>query len=172
MKNYIKYPLVLGSIALCSGLLIGGLYVLTSPTIMNNIAREEEAALVSIYSSSSDTPYIYNVVEREFDNDLLKKVWTVSDSDNLIGLIYRASGKNPYGSISLMIGFNVEGAIHGEVKLIENTQSFANEVNTWMTNTDFHNIDTIDTKCGATYGAELVKELIKAAHNDVLKGGF
>lgn len=73
-----------------------------------------------------------------------------------------------------MIGIS-DGSVCA-VEIITNTQSFSKVVNQYVNDLDNldinnQNIDDLDVKCGATYGAKLVKELINVAL-DHYQGGY
>ena len=55
MKRFIKFPLVLGVVALCSGALLAGVYKLTEDTIRENKVERQTSALKGLFSSISDS---------------------------------------------------------------------------------------------------------------------
>lgn len=173
MKNYIKFPLVLGLISACSGLLIGGVYMLVNPTIVNNQNATELAARQEVFAEAT----AFDKIERDFsDCTYLKEVYAATNEDGLLGYLYRGEGANSYGAISLYAGIIPDevGTLK-TVSLLENTQSYASIVNDWVNVTFLAPIDdtnSIDVSCGATRGATIVKNIVLEAQADYLKGGF
>jgi hypothetical protein len=55
MKKAIKFPLVLGIVALCSGLLLSGTYNLTKNTIIEHKVERQTSALKNLFSKISDS---------------------------------------------------------------------------------------------------------------------
>ena len=190
MKNF-KISATLGMISLVCALLIALVNMLSKPIIEANEKRTELATCQAIFSD-------YDQDKSKEETDLsgrdsrIKKIIYVysSTSDISIGTIYKVSGKNAYGNITLMVGINKEGnVIH--VEFLENGQSYASTVNNHVSanypsseSTDVHigaykkaeskdidelsgsDVAAIDVKCGATFGATLVKELVTVAVND------
>ena len=66
MKRFIKFPLVLGIVALCSGSLLAGVYHLTEDTIRENRIERQTSALKNLFSSISDSKEI--ALNEEDDN--------------------------------------------------------------------------------------------------------
>lgn len=55
MKKIIRFPLVLGVVALCSGLLLAGTYNLTEKTIRENKVERQTAALKGLFDKIDDS---------------------------------------------------------------------------------------------------------------------
>ena len=55
MKQIIKFPLVLGAVALCSGLLLAGTYNLTEKTIRENKIERQTSALKQLFEKIDDS---------------------------------------------------------------------------------------------------------------------
>lgn len=191
MKNF-KISATLGAIALVCALLIALINMVTSPIIAANDKKTELETCKEIFEA-----YDEGKSESKSDNDLsgknsaIQKIIYAKDSaGSSLGTIYKVSGKNAYGTITLMVGIDANNSVC-QVEFIENGQSFASTVNNHVLanypsseSTDVHvgaysngntekisalsssTIDSIDVKCGATYGATLVKDLVKIAQND------
>ena len=144
-----------------SGALIVCLNHFTEPIIEENNKRIEQEKLAQIYQDATFTK-----VENVSGVDVL---YEAHQNNELVGYVYKVSGKNAYGAISLLVGINPDGLIKRSV-MLENTESFATEVNNHFASS-YHEdmslaeVDSVDVKCGATYGAKLVKELINQALN-------
>ena len=189
MKNF-KISATLGMISLVCALLIALVNMLSKPIIEANEKRTELATCQAIFSD-----YDQEKSKEETDlsgrDSRIKKIIVANDkSGNLLGKIYKVPGNNAYGNITLMVGINKEGnVIH--VEFLENGQSYASTVNNHVSanypsseSTDVHigaykkaeskdidelsgsDLAAIDVKCGATFGATLVKELVTVAAND------
>ena len=88
----------------------------------------------------------------------------------MLGNVYTVSGKNSYGSIVLLVGISSEGKLVS-IEFLENGQSYSGEVqahvdNKYSAGLTLSDVTAIDTNCGATYGANTVKELVTIAFND------
>jgi electron transport complex protein RnfG len=183
MKNYLKVAGILGAITLICAVLIGLMNMLTSPIIKKN----EEETIQNTYARIYEE-YSYNE-EVEFKDStgyIVSKVEAFDSNGNSLGYIYTTSGKNAYGEVSLMIGIrNLEVY---DVEFLTNTESFASTVNSHVKENypsssediieinpygsedtidvgalDSDALSAIDTSCGATYGATLVKNMVSAA---------
>lgn len=163
-KKIIKIAICLMLIAGISGALIVAVDKLTAPIIEENNINQENKALQEIYSNAD-----FKIVEENVSKSIVK-VSAALENGILKGYVYRLSGKNAYGVISLLVGINKDGTIE-KVVFLENGQSFASKVTSHVDNTyqnglvNSSNISDVDTKCGATYGAKLVKSLITDAIN-------
>ncbi len=169
MKKNILTGIILMIIAAMSGLAISGINKVTSPIIEKN-TQEKEIKLCknifSIYDSNNSQTTLSG-----FNNDAIsKKVVAIDSNKAPLGVIYIVSGRNAYGPISLLVGISNDGKLVS-VEFLENGQSFGNEVsnhvdNKYVNGLTLDNIEGIDTKCGATYGAKTVKELVSIAFAD------
>lgn len=172
MKNYIKYPLILGTISAVSGLLIGGIYMLTSQVIASNNEKAELLARQEIFPDAS-----FTLIERNFEqSEYIEEVYSASIDSSIIGYIYLTDGQNEYGNIKIYVGLNNDatGSLKN-ISILENTQSYASTVNAWVDSTfidPIEDINSIDVNCGATRGATLIKNMILEAQSDFQKGGF
>lgn len=172
MKNYIKYPLILGTISALSGLLIGGIYMLTNQVINANNEKAELAARQEIFPNAS-----FDLVDRDFtQSEYIEELYSASIDNSVIGYIYLTDGQNDYGNIKIYVGLNNDsnGSLK-DISILENTQSYASTVNSWVDSTFANPIDdvnAIDVSCGATRGAALIKDMILEAQADFQKGGF
>ena len=166
--KYFKTALVLCLICGICALLIASINLLTAPIIENNKIKTQDKACSEIYPNMN-----YEEVELNNASSEIEKKWIAKDGDTLKGYIYSVSGKNSYGNISLLVGINTDGSVE-RVVLTTNTQSYArvvkNHVADVYNNGHVTSLDDVDVKCGATYGATLVKELIQVAVNDYLGG--
>ena len=183
MKKYFKVSLILGLITLICAALIALMNMVTSKVIENNEKKVIEETYTSIFSD-----YSYNEKREYKDNSgyIKAKVEAFDKDGKSLGFIYTLEGKNSYGGISLMVGINNLEVI--DVEFLSNTESFASTVNSHVKEnypskeekiieiTPYgksgkndvdslteEEIDNIDTSCGATFGATLVRNLIAAA---------
>ena len=83
----------------------------------------------------------------------------------------KITGKNQYGVITIIIGINNDKTIK-DIKIVENTQSYAQVVNDHFENNyknleNYDNLQNIDIYCGATRGAEMMKGLVELAFKEI-----
>ena len=191
MKRYVYVSSVLGLIALVCAVLIALIYMLTNPIIKNNNENKINETYTKIYSDYYQNEKVNFTND---DNNYIKDKVKAFDKDgNLLGYIYTTSGKNAYGEVSLMIGITNGNVI--DVEFLTNTESFSSTVSNHVksnypsskesvidinpyggdNNIDIdslssNDIENIDIKCGATFGATLVKSMVLVALNDFKEG--
>ena len=188
LKN-LKIAGVLGIIALVCAALIAGVNILTTQMIIDNNLKAEENTCKAIFED-------YSKEESELikvDSDVIvKKELAKNSKGEELGYLYTVAGKNSYGAIKLMVAIKDGKVI--QVEFLENGQSFASTViehlKAWYPSSEdstiylwmapeknppvgeltSEDIAGINTVCGATYGAETIKELVNAALTDALGG--
>lgn len=168
-KSYLKTGLILAAITAICGIMIALLNGVTAPIIEENNYKKEQETLALIFYGAT-----FENLEIKENDSKINKVYLAKVNDEILGYVYLVSGKNAYGTIELMIGIS-DGSVCA-VEIITNTQSFSKVVNQYVNDLDNldinnQNIEDLDVKCGATYGAKLVKELIKVAL-DHYQGGY
>ena len=184
MKRYAYVSLILGAIALVCATLIALMNMLTRPIIAKSDEEKIKETYTKIfidYDSSESVDFT-----KDEKGYIKEKRIAYDKNHNSLGYIYTTSGKNAYGEISLMIGI-LDGNVI-DVEFLVNTESFQDTVNSHVKNKypsskenvieiniygkeDRMDIDTlskeelnnIDVKCGATFGATLVKQMVLAA---------
>ena len=165
--KYFKTAIVLCIICGLCAVLIAFINYLTAPIIEKNKIEAQNKACSEIYPNSQ-----YEEVGLDGANDAIEKKWHAT-GNGTEGYIYSLSGRNAYGTISLLVGINLDGSVE-KVVLTTNTQSFAskvkNHVKSTYNNGPVADLASVDTTCGATFGATLVKELIQIALDDYLGG--
>lgn len=190
MKNNIKIASILCGIALICALLIASFNMLTSEIIKENSEKTELQTIQAIYSDYDSSKSV--VLPEATDSSITKIVEAKDSSSNLLGYVYTVSGTNAYGKITLMVAVKNDKVI--QVEFLENTQSFASTVvahvqasypcsaenviyigikpseTTKIGELSSAEVNSIDTSCGATYGANLVKELVLKCLNDESRG--
>ena len=168
MKKNFKIAAILMIIAAICGLAVSGMNKVTSGIIEKNQLKKEEVLCKEIFSEFSIDN---SEIVKEFENEAItKKIVAKNSSGSLLGNIYTVSGKNSYGSIVLLVGISSEGKLVS-IEFLENGQSYSSEVQAhvdskYSSGLTLSDVNSIDTKCGATYGANTVKELVQIAFND------
>ena len=190
MKNYLKIASVLSLIALVCALIIASVYLLTQPMIKANQINAELETRQAIFPAYD----LEKSVELEVDDPaILSKILAKDSAGTELGYLYTVSQTNSYGNITLMVAIDNNGNVL-QVEILRNEQSFGSTVaqhvkENYPSSKDNviyigikpeevtpvgalseADVDNIDTSCGATYGANSVKELIKIALQDA-KGG-
>ena len=168
MKKNFKIAAILMLIAAVCGLAVSGMNKATAGRIERNQLKKEEALCQEIFSEFSlNKSKIITDIENEA---ITKKILANNEAGNLLGYIYTVSGRNTYGAITLLVGISSSGSLVS-IEFLENGQSFSSEVESHVVDNykegvTLNDITDIDTKCGATYGANTVKELVTIAFND------
>lgn len=173
-KNFI-IALILMSISLLAGLTISAVNVLVEPIITENEEAKKEDLCKKIFASyDSEKSVIVSADDYEFSSDYITEKITANDaSENFLGYIYTVTGKNSFGTISLLVGLDSENKLVS-LQVLENGQT-TDEVSkhikdNYVADLTIETVNSIDTKCGGTFGAKLTKALVQAAFLDA-KGG-
>ena len=162
-KKVIRIALVLMLVSGLSAAIIIALNKLTAPIIVNNNIEKENNSLAQIYEGAE-----FELIEENVSDTILKVSLAKKDGNDL-GYVYKITGKNGYGKITLLIGVT-DGKVV-KVVFLENTESYASTVEDHVNNTykpnavTVDNINDVDVKCGATFGAKTIKEMMQEALN-------
>ena len=171
IKKYVLTAVTLGLIAMGSGLLISGTYLLTKDPIaenkqlsinagLNDIFKEE--GLNNIYASKGEelvidkknNPYVTTIYY------VYNGTSTVDEENTLLGYACLTDGYNDYGRISLVVGFNTECA-YKNLYVVTNEQSFASKLKKeYITPLKNGERELDKVSCGATYGATTIKDMV------------
>ena len=175
MKKYLMTAVVLGSIAMASGLLIGATNLVTSGPIA---AYEKNQINNGIKAIFSDCEHLYysndEDIEIDKDNPYVNHIYYLYDGTNendydnaFVGFALKTEGSNSYGKIALIVGFDAS-ANYESISVIKNEQSFASTLNKkYINKVKVKEREIDDVSCGATYGAKLVRDMIKNAQSIV-----
>lgn len=185
--KYLKIASILTLIAVICAAIIASFNLLTSSTIQKNKEETELKTYQLIYDDYSYNKDITSKLDSSTtDFSVIEKAVNCYDAnDSFLGCVYSVSGKNAYGSISLMVA--VKDSLVTQVEFVENTESFAStvekhvkskypssasdviyigfneSVSDKVSSLSYNDVLSIDTKCSATYGAKLVQKLVIAA---------
>ena len=170
-KKYIITAVTLGVIAAASAGLIGLTNLFTAKQIAQNEQNRIKAGIVEIFADDAEI-----LEEKAVSNKELK--YTNYEYTLNKGVAFRTTGSNMYGKISMLVGYG-EGIIPGSsdigykfagIYLITNEQTYASTlVENYVTPLNNDDINYDDVKCGATYGATLIKEMIEET-NKIMEG--
>lgn len=175
MKKYLMTAVVLGSIAMASGLLIGATNLVTSGPIAEYEKNQINSGIKAIFSDCENLYYSNDEdVEIGKDNPYVTHIYYLYDGTNendydnaFVGFALKTEGSNSYGKIALIIGFDAS-ANYESISVIKNEQSFASTLNKkYISKVKTKDREIDDVSCGATYGAKLVRDMIKNAQSIV-----
>ena len=174
-KKYLITAITLGLIATGSALLIAGANMITRDKIAANEQKKINEGLASIYDVKVDS-LNSNLVELPKDKEFTYVSGSYyevkNESNEPLGYAFKTNGSNSYGKISLIVGFNKDYVYRG-LSVVTNEQSFASTLNKkYLDPLMEGNHDLEDVSCGATYGAKLVRDMVKDATSaaEYLKG--
>ena len=162
MKQYLKVALVLTLIASICAVLIALLNTVTAPIIEKNAYEKEQNTLSVMFDNAVFTETEYSSDYPEIEKKFIAKD---KNSEDVLGYVYIVSGKNAYGMVRLMVAVKDQKVI--KVEVMDNTESFKKTVNTFINekvkanNLSSDDVEGLDVKCGATYGAKLVQNLVR-----------
>ncbi len=165
VKRYLKVSLTLGLIAGCSALLIGVTNLITADRIQANKVKKEEDGLSNVFPDSDQ-----EFVTLDFDTSFtyVEKIWSVKSGEKDLGFIYKTSGKNSYGNVSLLLGFTEKKLAN--MIVLENTETYGSTLEeNYIVPVNAGTRDYNDVSCGATYGAKLIQNMVEEASADVMK---
>ena len=157
-KKYILTAVTLGSIAAVAAGLIAATNLLTAKRIKQNEQDKIVQGISNIFGSGS-------LIKSENDlsgYDYVVHYYEVENSENeFVGFAIKAVGSNMYGKISLIAGFDAITHNFMSLNLISNEQSYASTLyDKYVVPLNNKQRDLEDVKCGATYGATLVKDMV------------
>lgn len=170
MKKYVKRALVSGAVlSLLSGamaLLIVGADFLTRDTIARNAKEKERQGLIKIFGNDADYGEAIEVEGATY----IEKYWTVSIDEAEVGRVYRGSGRNGYGEVSLLFGIDNNNGL-GRVVALTNTESYGTVLKENYLDPLNEGGALDDVSCGATYGAKLCRFIILEGIDHYQSGG-
>ncbi len=185
IKKMLKVSLVLGCISAVSAGVIGVANAVTAPKIKENAAKKELDALPQIYGGKiSDYEEVkYDGVDSNGGstkisvNEKYKVTYTlkqwkfVGDGEANGSYVFKCYGKNGYGDVTMAIGITKSGALC-TIYLIEDTESYKNilepnYVDAYNRGCD-KETDIENVKCGATFGATMIRDMAREAQSVVL----
>lgn len=164
-KHYIITALTLGLIGAGSALLVGGANLLTKDRILENEKKKVEQGIATIFGESSS-------VQKEQSKDdaglteyrYVQTIYTINQEATEIGYAIRTTGSNLYGKISLIIGYSKSSKAFAGLTIVSNEQTYASTlVENYIDPLNAGQRDLDDVKCGATYGAKLVHDMVNEA---------
>ncbi len=176
MKKYMKKALLSGGVlaGLCGVMAIAivGADFLTRETIAKNNVEKEAAGLRKVYGE--DATYGEAILIKDDAYSYLEKYWTVTSGNKEVGRVYRGSGKNGYGDVTLLYGVNADFSL-GMVVTITNTESYGTTLKEnyldLIVSAENKDEAVDNVKCGATYGAKLCRDIIRDGQRHYKEGG-
>ena len=156
VKHYGLVSLTLGLIAAASALLITSSNLLTKDKIAQNEIDNITKGINFIFGDNAK-------IKSESAIDSYKYVDYVYEiqSDVDLGYVFRTSGSNMYGKMTLIVGFDTSDNFVS-MKTIVNEQTYTKEVEKFITDVD-NGRSVEDVSCGSTYGAKLVRDMVHEA---------
>lgn len=155
-KHYVIVSLTLGLIAAASALLIAGTNLLTKDRIAKNEQKKINDSISFIFGAEASIKSESEITDESYK--YVNYVYEVA-SDKELGYVFRTTGSNMYGKITLVIGFDLNDNFVS-MKSIVNEQTFTKEVENYIEGVDDQTITINDVNCGATFGAKLVREMV------------
>ena len=166
-KRYIMTAIILGSIAASSGVLIGVTNLITANKIKENERNKIQEGIATIFGKSSLNYEEISLNDAGITGEYkyIETFYTVKDNDNNeFGCVFRLTGSNMYGKISLIAGFDKASEEFISLSMITNEQTYASTlVDNYINPLNDGTRDLDDVSCGATYGAKLVRDMINEA---------
>ena len=163
-KKYILTAITLGAIAAASAGLIGLTNLLTRDKIKKNELDKFNAGITALFGEKAS-------VNMEYKNGgggqyIQEWYWVHMSDGSESQYVFKTSGSNSYGKITLLVGFDDGKAFVGTYT-ITNEQTYATTLNdnylSVINSKEGSDWQDVDVKCGATYGAKLVRAMVEEA---------
>ena len=165
-KHYVITAITLGLIGATSAGLIGLTNAITKDKIKQNEANNIQQGITEIFGQNS-VILNENTIDGEKYTTLVYIVKMDGVEENQYA--FRTDGSNMYGKISLLVGFNNLNQFKG-MSIITNEQTYASTlVENYVNPVKSGDREIEDVKCGATYGATLIRDMISDAKSVVQK---
>ena len=167
VKKYLITAITLGAIAMASGALIGVTNLITAERIKQNEANKINEGVKEVFDMPNGCVFDKGEVEGYTYIKHCYGIQAEKDTPSFAGLAFLTSGSNMYGKVSLIVGFTVNEELAG-VYFVTNEQTYASTlVENYVDPVNAGTREVEDVKCGATYGATLVKDMINEAKGAV-----
>lgn len=170
IKKYLLTALTLGTIAAASAGIIGVTNLITKDKIAENEANKVKAGITALFGSEAEIKKEQSITNYKYVN----YAYTITNATNTLdAYAFRTTGSNSYGKISLLIGFKkvVTDYKFEAVSIIVDEQTFASTLeDNYITTINDGSREIEDVTCGATYGASLVRDMIKDAQSVIAAG--
>ena len=164
-NKMIKYPLILGVIALISGLLLSLVYNVTAPIIEKNAYNRETAAIIEIFGEDAEIKNVSDTLTQDDTDSGLNNVYTVNSNSKLYH-VYKITVKDGVGSddSSALVAL-INGEVH-TLKFISVGDDYAKTYDSKSYIDSIvgkDSLDNSDTIGGATYTGEYLIIALNAA---------
>lgn len=171
MLDKLKVALVLLVIGSLSGIIIYGVNELTYEIIAQNKIEREISYYKELFNLEESVEITFETIA--LDNEIDQEVIVSDLNDEVIGYIYKATDKNIYGEVTVLVGITIDGVISNAViSSSTNTPNFVYLIKSEyignFSNQDVNDI-SIDAKTGASYTYSSVVEIITAASDYYLE---
>jgi Na+-translocating ferredoxin:NAD+ oxidoreductase RnfG subunit len=165
-KKSLKVGGILCAIGGIAALLIGGVYALAEPKIVENEANATKTAQQAVYPSAN---YFEGNDLSSASVETISDSWKAYDSDSkatLYGSLYKGKKKNSYGEVALMVGVSAKGL--DKIAIISDTESYGKTMEkSYLAGLNNGSIsvdkDPADLKTGATFACKLVYSIVHEA---------
>ena len=160
-KKYIITAVTLGVIAAASAGIIGLTNLLTAKQIAANEQKRFNAGIVAIFGENASVDANY---KNEVNGKYIQEWYWVHMGEGVdSNYIFKTTGSNMYGKISLLIGFDSSKVFKGTYMLV-NEQTYASTLlENYLVPLNGGDRELDDVTCGATYGAKLVRDMVNEA---------
>ena len=165
-KHYLITAITLGAIAAASAVLIASANLITKKRIEKNEENRFNAGIAAIFGENVSTVSFATDVKIYDKTD---DSYIVHDAeDKAIGWAVLTTGKNMYGKISLIAGFDYNSKTFKSIYVVTNEQTYASTlVDNYIDPLNKGDVKLDDVSCGATYGAKLIRDMVNAAQSYV-----
>lgn len=160
MKKNIITILTLVIITSFSGLFLFAVNEITSPIIAANMSAQVDELAKEIFADTVET-----VSNEIIDNEYVtEEIVCFNVSGEIIGYLYKATGSNAFGSITILVGFDEDVVV--QVEFLSLSQSYADVARTHTDETynedslSIDDLDGLNLTSGATYSSTLINTLI------------
>ena len=165
MKKYILTGVVLGSIAAASGGLIALTNLITESKISKNEVEKLNNGIRNIFGEEASIREEKEISGQKYVTYSYK---VENDKNDFLGYAFKCEGSNSYGKIILIAGFDKNDNFKS-LFMIKDEQTYASTLEKKYVSSLNGGGNIEDVKCGATRGAELVRDMIKDSQDLAFK---
>ena len=159
-KKYVITSVTLGLIAASSAALIAVTNLITRDKIRESEQQRIVKGIQSIFTECDS--FKEGELAKEYKY-VMTAYRVVDKNDAELGYAFQTTGSNQYGKISLIVGYEnaTSTAAFKGVYVVVDEQTYASTLEDNYISTLPDSLE--DVNCGATYGAQLVRDMIKEA---------
>jgi len=169
-KYVLKVTLTLTLVTGAAALVLGGVNALTAPKIEQNAKDALTKKLKVPFGNDVDIDSEHPIDLSGKITNYVKAAYPATQNGTSVGTLFQTSGTNAYGSVTLLIGVYSDGSLT-PMSILEDTETYKaklepNYVDVYNAAKKEDREQALEkVQCGATFGARLIRDMVKEAQN-------